>query len=195
MNNNTQRKIENLVGIADVIIKDPNVSITDFGIIKNQNTSDYKYGGKPSSDVFLKYAGLAGASAALAGGVATVSSGALAGMGLVAGSAAVAGSTAAAGGVSATGIPSSFIGKKIYDFIKNKINKNKEKERMYREIICKQQAAIQKQREINKQLEELLRESRAQNSRNEEDIQLLKLQINNLEEIIELLERAKEQVA
>ena len=35
-----------------------------------------------------------------------------------------------------------FVAKKAYDWIKNKINGNQEKERMYREIIAKQQAAV-----------------------------------------------------
>ena len=58
---------------------------------------------------------------------------------------------------------------------------------MYREIIKKQQAAINKQKEINRNLEEALRSAQAKNDNNNKDIENLKNQIKNLQEVIELL--------
>ena len=73
-----------------------------------------------------------------------------------------------------------FVAKKAYDWIKNKINGNQEKERMYREIIAKQQAAIKKQQEVNRELERQLRDSQASNRQNQEEIKRLKEQLKNL---------------
>ena len=72
--------------------------------------------------------------------------------------------------------PQWFVAKKAYDWIKNKINGNQEKERMYREIIAKQQAAIKKQQEVNRELERRLRDSQASNRQNQEEIKRLKEQ-------------------
>lgn len=58
---------------------------------------------------------------------------------------------------------------------------------MYREIIKKQQAAINKQKDINRKLEEALRSAQAKNDNNNKDIENLKNQIKNLQEVIELL--------
>ena len=58
---------------------------------------------------------------------------------------------------------------------------------MYREIIAKQQAAINKQKEINRQLEEQLRQANDTNTSNQQNIEYLKQQIVNLQEVIELL--------
>ena len=60
--------------------------------------------------------------------------------------------------------PGLFVVKKAYDWIKQKIRKNEEKDRMYREIIQKQQAAINRQKEINRKLEEELRKSKESNA-------------------------------
>lgn len=64
--------------------------------------------------------------------------------------------------------PQVFIAKKAYDWVKNKINGNKEKERMYREIIAQQQAVIKKLQEVQRELERRLRDSNASNERNQE---------------------------
>ena len=58
---------------------------------------------------------------------------------------------------------------------------------MHREIIKKQQAAINKQKNINRKLEEALRSEQAKNDNNIKDIENLKNQIKNLQEVIELL--------
>ena len=91
--------------------------------------------------------------------------------------------------------PQWFVAKKAYDWIKNKINGNQEKERMYREIIAKQQAAIKKQHEVNRELERRLRDSQASNRQNQEEIKCLKEQLKNLEDVIKLLQKAQAKAA
>ena len=66
---------------------------------------------------------------------------------------------------------------------------------MYKEIIAKQQAAINRQREINKQLEILLRESQSDNNKNKYEIAKLREQLKNLEEVIQLLGQTSKKVA
>lgn len=90
--------------------------------------------------------------------------------------------------------PALFLGKKIFDLIQRKKKEKEEKERMYQEIIAKQQAAIKKQQEINRKLEILIRKSEARNERNQREIIKLREQINNLEEVIVFLSKASQQV-
>lgn len=91
--------------------------------------------------------------------------------------------------------PQSLIVMKVYDWIKNKINGNQEKERMYREIIAKQQAAIKKQQEVNRELERRLRESQASNKQNQDEIRCLRDQLKNLEDVLKLLQKAQSKAA
>lgn len=91
--------------------------------------------------------------------------------------------------------PALFLGKKIFDLIQRKKKEREEKERMYQEIVAKQQAAIKKQQEINRKLEILIRESDARNERNQREIIRLRGQIKNLEEVIEFLGKTSQQVA
>jgi len=92
-------------------------------------------------------------------------------------------------------VPQLFVAKKAYDRIKNKINDNQEKERMYKEIIAKQQAAIKKQQEVNRELERRLEDSQTSNRQNQEEIRQLHEQLKNLEEVLELLEKAQAKAA
>ena len=87
--------------------------------------------------------------------------------------------------------PKVFIAKKAYDWVKDKINGNKEKERMYREIIAQLQAVIKKQQEVHRELERRLRASNASNERNQEEIRRLRQQLDNLEDVLNLLCYAK----
>lgn len=89
--------------------------------------------------------------------------------------------------------PLLFCGKKIFDFVQYKQRTKEEKERIYKEVIAKQQAAIQKQQEINKELEILLRESKHMNDENKEKIAKLREQVKNLEEVINLLGQTSQQ--
>lgn len=91
--------------------------------------------------------------------------------------------------------PPLFVAKKTYDWIKNKLKANEEKERMYQEIIRKQQAAIKKQQDVNRELEKRLRESDATNTQNQEEIRRLRKQVKNLEDIQKLLMQAKNKAA
>ncbi len=90
--------------------------------------------------------------------------------------------------------PQVFIAKKAYDWVKNKINGNKEKERMHREIIAQQQAVIKKQQEVQRELERRLRDSNASNERNQEEIRRLRQQLDNLEDVFKLLRKAQQNV-
>ena len=65
---------------------------------------------------------------------------------------------------------------------------------MYKEIIAKQQAAINRQRGINRQLEILLRESQYDNDKNKEEIVNLRKQVKNLDEVINLLVQSAKQI-
>lgn len=87
--------------------------------------------------------------------------------------------------------PQVFIAKKAYDWVKDKINGNKEKECMYREIIAQLQAVIKKQQEVQRELERRLRASNASNERNQEEIRRLRQQLDNLEDVLNLLCYAK----
>lgn len=91
--------------------------------------------------------------------------------------------------------PQVFIAKKAYDWVKNKINGNKEKERMYREIIAQQQAVIKKLQEVQRELERRLRDSNASNERNQEETRRLRQQLDNLEDVFNLLRKAQQNVA
>ena len=91
--------------------------------------------------------------------------------------------------------PILFLGKKIFEYFRDKQKAREEKERMYKEIIAKQQAAINRQREINRQLEILLRESQTDNNKNKYEIARLREQIKNLEEVIQLLGQTSKMVA
>ena len=68
-----------------------------------------------------------------------------------------------------------------------------EKDRMYREIIAKQQAAINKQNEKIKFLEEELRKANELNKANQKNIDNLKLHIGHLEEVVDLQHKQLDQ--
>lgn len=91
--------------------------------------------------------------------------------------------------------PGLFLGKQAIKWISGKITKNQEKERMYREIIRKQQAAIRKQQEINKKLEWRQRQADANNAYQRQQIEELKEQSRNLEEVISILRGLEEKLA
>lgn len=90
--------------------------------------------------------------------------------------------------------PQVFIAKKAYDWVKNKINGNKEKERMHREIIAQLQAVIKKKQEVQIELERRLRASNASNERNQEEIRRVRQQLDNLEDVLNLLRKAQQKV-
>lgn len=75
------------------------------------------------------------------------------------------------------------------------ITKKQEKERMYREVICKQQAAINKQYELIKELEIRLHQQKTQNDSQKKQIDELKEQIGNLKDVISVLDKIKAKAA
>lgn len=91
--------------------------------------------------------------------------------------------------------PGLFLGRQAFKWFSRKITKNQEKERMYREIIRKQQAAIKKLQETNKELERRQREADANSAYQKHQIEELKEQIRNLEEVISILRDLEEKVA
>lgn len=91
--------------------------------------------------------------------------------------------------------PLLFIAKKVNDLMIGKRKADEEKERMYQEIINKQQATIKKQQEVNRELEKRLRESDASNAQNQAEIRKLRQQLKNLKDILNLLMQAKRKVA
>ena len=91
--------------------------------------------------------------------------------------------------------PTLFLGRQAYKWITGRITQNKEKERMYREIIRKQQSAIAKQREINRELEKRERQHSSEAINQRQQIEELQMQVENLEEVINTLEELKKRAA
>jgi len=91
--------------------------------------------------------------------------------------------------------PTLFFGRKAFKWISGRITQSKEKERLYREIIRKQQAAIAKQREINRELEKRERQHSSDAFNQRQQIEDLKKQVENLKEVINTLEELKERAA
>lgn len=186
-------KIQYLMDGATVIINNPSKSLKDtIGVYKDASNI-WKY----SAVTGLISNSLALSAGITAGSAVVVGSSALSGIGiaaLTAAGAAASGAVAAGTGLSATGVGAivgvvliAGGGLTLYK-VKQKAKKEQaEKDRMYREIIKKQQAAIHKQQAINKELEEALHRAQAQNEANNIDIENLKEKLKNLQEVIELL--------
>lgn len=189
------QQLECLSQISSAIINQPTLSLADFGVGRDNRTNLLTYTGTVDSNVRMQYASIAAASVALtgAGVVATgtdLSTLVLVAGATAAGSIAVAGSIAAAGGVSTTGI-----GLAVAPFIllwglkkyKEKKREQEQKDRMYRELVAKQQAAINKQKQINRELEEKLRDQQATTEQLKIEVARLKQEIDNLMELIQIL--------
>lgn len=183
------QQLECLSQISSAIINKPTLSIADFGVGRDNRTNLLTYTGTVDSNVRMQYASIAAASVALTGAGVVATGTALSTIGLVAGATA-AGSFAAAGGVSTTGI-----GLAVAPFIllwglkkyKEKKREQEQKDRMYREIVAKQQAAINKQKQINRELEEKLRDQKATTEQLKIEVARLKQEIDNLTELIQIL--------
>ena len=182
--NKELEKIGLILDGANNVIADPSKSLkSEIGIYKTSSGNwEFAEGGK------WKLLGLG----VVAGEAVVVGSSALTTVGTVVGVG--GGLVAAGGGLSATGVgvvvggTLAVVGAGFLIHAKKKAAREKEeKDRMYREIIAKQQAAINKQKEINRQLEEQLRQANDTNTSNQQNIEYLKQQIVNLQEVIELL--------
>lgn len=173
------------------IINDPSKSLKSTICVYKDSSNVWKYAGVGVSSALAVSAGIT------AGSSVVVGSSALSGLGmfaLTATGAAGSGAVAAGAGVSATGVGVIVGGILIagggialYKAKQKAKREQEEKDRMYREIMKKQQAAINKQKEINRKLEEALHCAQAKNENNNKNIENLKNQIINLQEVIELL--------
>lgn len=94
------------------------------------------------------------------------------------------------GGLALMGVGGGCLG---IEELKNRKKLKIEKDRIYREIIKKQQAAINKQEKTNRKLEEELRKAQNDINSNQEEIGKLEQQVKNLEEVIDLLTKQKQQ--
>ena len=183
-----------LYGVTSVI-NDPSKSLKDTICVYKDSSNIWRYAGGGALSALAVSAGIT------AGSSVVVGSSALSGLGmaaLTAAGAAGSGAVAAGAGLSATGIGVIVGGilivgggialYKAKQKAKQKAKKEKEeKVRMYREIIKKQQAAINKEKDFNRKLEEALRREQGKSDNKNKDIENLKYQIKNLQEVIELL--------
>ena len=188
-------KIQFLLDGVTSVINDPSKSLKNTICVYKDSSNIWKYTGGGALSALAVSAGIT------AGSSVVVGSSALSGLGmaaLTAAGAAGSGAVAAGAGLSATGV--GFIvggilivggGIALYKAkqkAKQKAKKEKEeKVRMYREIIKKQQAAINKEKDFNRKLEEALRREQGKSDNKNKDIENLKYQIKNLQEVIELL--------
>lgn len=180
-------RLECLSMVSSAIIATPSLSLSSFGIEKETTTKLLTYTGAIDPIVAKSFSKAAAMSAGLAGAGVLVFSSYLASIGLIAG-ASVSAAAAGAAGLSATGIglvAAPFIiafGIRVY-----KKKEQEQKDRVYKELIAKQQAAINRQKEINRELEKKLREQQTSLNELKEEIDRLKSEINNLMELIEVL--------
>ena len=182
------KQLECLSHIASAIIENPSLSLSDFGIEKENSTERLKYTEfKPWNAVGIAHPGLYEEIANLSNKYVITTSSNLSAIGLVAG-ATVA--VAPASGASATGIGiavAPFILLWGYKKYKAKKLEQEQKERMYREIIAKQQAAINRQKQINRELVLKLRSQNSTMEQYKKEIEELAKQISHLVEVIEVL--------
>ena len=188
-------KIQFLLDGVTSVINDPSKSLKDTICVYKDSSNIWRYAGGGALSALAVSAGIT------AGSSVVVGSSALSGLGmaaLTAAGAAGSGAVAAGAGLSATGIGVIVGGilivgggialYKAKQKAKQKAKKEKEeKVRMYREIIKKQQAAINKEKDFNRKLEEALRREQGKSDNKNKDIENLKYQIKNLQEVIELL--------
>lgn len=183
-------QLECLSQISTAIIASPIYSLSSFGISKNPGARQLTYTGNVDFSVKKCYAKVSAASIALTGTAAIVRKSDLASIGLIAGAGVLAGTGTVIGGASATGVGLAvvpFILLWGYSKYKQKKREQEEKDRIYRELITKQQAAINRQRAINKELEERLRSQQITTEQLKTEIDRLKQEISNLTELIEVL--------
>jgi DNA repair exonuclease SbcCD ATPase subunit len=171
---NEIKQLECLSQISSAIIATPSYSLSSFGILKDPGTKQLTYTGNIESSAKADYAKAAAASIALTGAATIVTMSALARLGLM------------IAGVGVLPVPQLILlwGYKKY---KQKKREQEQKERMYRELVAKLQAAINRQKEINRKLEERLRQQQASTEQLKAEIARLRQEIANLMELIEVL--------
>ena len=186
---NELQSLQQLIEVSAAITETPSLSVKDFGIEREKSTNILIWSGVVSSAAKNTYAKLAGtiATSACIGMATVISSASLGSIGI----AALVGTGAAAAGSSMVPVIGWTVAALIAAYGISRYRKAKkqqqEKERMYREIIRRQQAAIQKQKEIMAELEKMLRDAKSTNTQNSNRIKDLEQQIANLKELIEIL--------
>lgn len=161
---NEIKRLEHLVDIASAIIETPKLSLKDFGIVKDLKTQLLTYTSSVSTAAVASYAVIASASVSFVGMTAIVGS----------------------------LFPRFGIVGALYGWYRNRKRKQQEKDRMYREIIKKQQAAIARQRDINRELEQRLNSLQQNDAHLRENIDELRQKIANLTELIGVLTEQQE---
>ena len=177
-------KIQFMLDGVTSVINDPSKSLKDTICVYKDSSNIWKYAGGGALSALAVSAGIT------AGSSVVVGSSALSGLGmaaLTAAGAAGSGAVAAGAGLSATGIGVIVGGILIvgggialYKAKQKAKKEQEEKDRMYREIIKKQQAAINKEKDFNRKLEEALRREQGKSDNKNKDIENLKYQIKNL---------------
>ena len=166
---NELAKIQFMLDGATEVINDPSKSLKEtVGIYKDSsNTWIYALVTGVTSSAFAVSAGITAGSAAVVSGTSLSELGMAA---FTVAGAAGGGAVASGAGLSATGI-GAIVGAVLivgggivlYRAKQKAKREQEEKDRMYREIIKKQQAAINKQKIINRELEEAIRRAQAKN--------------------------------
>ena len=175
------KQLECLLQISSAIIDSPVYSLSSFGIAKDPGTKQLIYTGNVDASVKNNYAKVAVASISLIGAAAIVTTPDLASFGLIVGAGVLVGASVAAAGASATGVGlavAPFILLWGYAKYRQKKREQEEKDRIYKELVAKQQAAINRQGEINRELEERLRKQQASTDQLKEEIARLNRRYN-----------------
>lgn len=186
------KKIDDLLDAATQCIDDPNKSISQImGINKKPDgkwefngMGGMKYNYPEGMDPIVYEDMLNKAAEALivaSGGIACA-----AGVGI----------TSFILGATGIGLPAAFAlgaAKTFIDTRKERKQAKLEKERLYRTVIQKQQAAISKLYTITETLEAKLSNADSQNEKNRISINSLKSQVKNMKEVIDLLSSQSEQ--
>ena len=176
------QKLECLSQISSAIIDEPTLALADFGIERDSNTNLLTYTGNVDSKVNTQYSPIVDILSEFMGQSVTATGTALSTIGLVAG---VTGVGISAIGIVVAAAPSILLwGIKKY---KEKKREQEQKDRMYKELIAKQQSAINKQLQVNRELEERLRDQKAEIEQMKKIIAELQHKLKNLTEIFELL--------
>ena len=182
--------IQQLIDVSTAIIETPSLSIRDFGIKHEKNSNKLIWSRDVKAAAFATHGALAKniASSACVGTAVVIGFSELTSFGL----AALDGVGAATAGLSTIPIigwttAAALIATYGISKYRKAKKEEQEKERISREIIKKQQEAINKQKDAEKELEALLSDIESTNRQNEMKIQELKQQIDNLTELIELL--------
>lgn len=137
------QKLECLSQISSAIIDEPTLALADFGIERDSNTNLLTYTGNVDSKVKTQYTRIVDILSEFVGQSVAATGTALSTIGLVAGVTGVGISAIGSGVVVA---PLIFVlGIRKY---KEKKREQEQKDRMYQELIAKQQAAINKQLQV-----------------------------------------------